>query len=74
VASPGAHRVYLMTAPINLVKVFSVTKAKERQSIGERVTDWIAANPGARIVKTVVSLSSDREFHCFSIILFCSVT
>jgi len=63
-----------MTAPINLVKVFSVTKAKERQSIGERVTDWIAANPGARIVKTVVSLSSDREFHCFSIILFCSVT
>jgi hypothetical protein len=59
---------------INLVKVFSATKAKERQFIGERVTDWIAANPTVHILKTVVALSSDRTFHCFSIVLFCSIT
>jgi hypothetical protein len=61
-----------MEAPINLVKVFSVTKAREREAIGGRVTDWIAANPSVRIVNTVVELSSDLKFHCFSIILFCS--
>ena len=76
-ASPGA-RTYAgpegMEAPINFVKVFSVTKAQDRQAIGEKVTAWIAGNPDARVVKTVVALSSDMKFHCFSIVLFCSVT
>jgi hypothetical protein len=62
-----------MDAQINLVKVFSVTKAKDRQSVGDQVTGWIAANPTVRVLKTVVALSSDRTFHCYSIILFCSV-
>ncbi|HXU07307.1 MAG TPA: hypothetical protein VN903_40425 [Polyangia bacterium] len=61
-----------MDARINLVKVFSVTKVKEREAIGEQVTAWIAANPAVQIVKTVVTLSSDEKFHCFSIVLFCS--
>jgi len=60
-----------MEPPINRVKVFSVTKAKERELIGERVTEWIAANPAVRIVKTVVALSSDQKFHCYSIVLLC---
>ena len=60
-----------MTSPINLVKVFSTTKARGREEIGERVTNWIAANPSVHILKTVVSLTSDRKFHCFSIVLFC---
>jgi hypothetical protein len=59
---------------INLVKVFSATKAKDRQLIGDKVTEWIAANPAVHIVKTVVALSSDMEFHCLSIVLFCSVS
>ena len=61
-----------MEEPINLVKVFSTTKAKDRQAIGEQVTDWITANPTVRIVKTVVAQSSDVKFHCFSIVLVCS--
>jgi hypothetical protein len=60
-----------MDARINLVKVFSATKLKDRESIGERVTNWIAANPSARVVKTFVALSSDDRFHCFSIVLLC---
>jgi hypothetical protein len=62
-----------MEAPINLVKVFSVTKAEDRRLIGEKVTAWIAANPDARVVKTVVALTSDMKFHCFSIVLFCAM-
>ena len=61
-----------MEAPINLVKVFSVTKARERDAIGDRVIGWIAANPTVRIVNTVVALSSDQKFHCYSIVLLCS--
>jgi hypothetical protein len=60
-----------MTAPINLVKVFSTTKARGREEIGERVTNWLAANPSVHILKTVVALTSDLRFHCFSIVLFC---
>ena len=56
---------------IDLVKVFSATKMRERESLGELVTRWITANSRARIVKTVVLQSSDEEFHCLSIVLFC---
>jgi hypothetical protein len=52
------------------VKVFSATKAKDREMLGDRITTWIRANPATRIVDKIVSLSSDREFHCLSIVVF----
>ena len=58
---------------INLIKVFSVTKARERQDLGERVTAWIEANPQVNIVNTVVAQSSDQSYHCLSMILLCAV-
>ena len=54
----------------NAVKVFSATLAKQRESLGERVTDWIRSNPDAEIVDKIVTQSSDAEFHCLSITLF----
>lgn len=61
-----------MQPTINLVKVFSATKARDREDIGDRVSAWIAANPGVEIVQTVVAQSSDRSFHCLSLILICA--
>jgi len=61
-----------MQPRINLVKVFSATKARDREDIGDRVNAWIAANPGVEIVQTVVVQSSDRSFHCLSLVLICS--
>jgi hypothetical protein len=61
-----------MDARITRVKVFSVTKARDREVIGDQVTGWITANPEVRVVKTVVSLTSDAKFHCFSVVLFCA--
>jgi len=55
---------------IDGVKVFTATRAKDRAYLGDDVTDWIAANPGIRIVDKVVSQSSDAEFHCLSITFF----
>lgn len=52
------------------VKVFSATKAKEREELGESVTRWLRSNADLDVVERVVAQSSDSEFHCLCIILF----
>lgn len=52
------------------VRVFSATKAKEREGLGDEVTKWIRANPDAEIIDKIVTQSSDSEFHCLTITLF----
>ncbi|MFN0061229.1 MAG: hypothetical protein ACKVPX_01740 [Myxococcaceae bacterium] len=52
------------------VKVFSATKAREREELGENVTRWLRNNPDLEIVDKVVRQSSDNEFHCYSLLLF----
>jgi hypothetical protein len=51
-------------------KVFSATKAKEREELGTHVTRWLKDNPQVKIKDTVVRQSSDNEFHCLTIVLF----
>jgi hypothetical protein len=51
------------------LKVFAATKAKDREVLGETVTDWIARHPNYEIVDKIVLQSSDAEFHCLSITL-----
>ena len=53
------------------VKVFSATKAKDRELLGEVITEWIRVNGGnVDIVDKIVTQSSDSEFHCLTITLF----
>ena len=52
------------------IKVFSATKARERDSLGERATAWIRQYEHITIVDKKVRQSSDAEFHCLSILLF----
>jgi len=52
------------------VKVFSATKAREREELGDHVTRWISNNPNAKIIDKIVTQSSDREFHCLTITIF----
>jgi hypothetical protein len=54
----------------NGVKVFSATMYQHRAALGDRVTEWLAANQHIRIVDSIVLQSSDSEFHCLSITLF----
>lgn len=54
----------------NAAKVFSATKAREREDLGEVITRWIRANPQVQIVEKVVTQSSDNEFHCLTITVF----
>lgn len=52
------------------VKVFTATRAKDREELGEAITRWLGDNPAVEVVDKVVTQSSDREFHCLSITLF----
>ena len=52
------------------VKVFSATKAKERDELSENITRWLKSNADLEIVDAVVRQSSDNEFHCYSMLLF----
>jgi hypothetical protein len=55
------------------VKVFSATKAKEREELGEHVTRWLRDHKDHRVVDKIVTQSSDREFHCLTITIFYSL-
>jgi len=54
----------------NGMKVFSATKVRERQALGERVTEWLKDHPGIEIVDKIVTQSSDQAFHCLTVSLF----
>lgn len=65
--SPTPEMVELQ---INVVKVFSATKAFGRDRLGEQVTAWLSAHPTFTVLRTAVRLSSDSSFHCLSIVVF----
>ncbi len=52
------------------VKVFSTTLARDRDAMGDQITRWLQENRQLEVVDKVVTQSSDKEFHCLSIILF----
>lgn len=54
----------------NGVKVFSATMVRDREQLGEKVTDWIRAHPDFVIDDVVVTQSSDEQFHCIAITVF----
>ncbi len=51
-------------------KVFSATKAREREELGETVTYWIRQHPELQIINKKITQSSDSEFHCLTVTVF----
>mgnify|MGYP006921607688 CR=1 FL=1 len=52
------------------VEVFSATKASDRERLGAEVTEFIRESQ-CEVVDKIVTQSSDNEFHCVTITLFC---
>ena len=52
------------------VKVFSTTLARDREVMGEKITNWLKENPNNEIIDKEVTQSSDKEFHCLTVTLF----
>jgi len=69
-SSSGASVEGAKALDITGVKVFSATKARDREALGEFITDWIRNHPDYEIVDKIVTQSSDTEFHCLTITLF----
>jgi hypothetical protein len=57
-------------AKFNGVKVFSATMFADRDRLGDRVTEWIAANGHLKVTEMIVTQSSDAAFHCLAITVF----
>jgi hypothetical protein len=56
--------------PFTGLKIFSTTLMRDREVMGERISQWLKDNPDLEIVERVVRQSSDKEFHCLTIALF----
>lgn len=54
----------------NGVKIFSATMFADRAQLGDKVTAWIAENPGIVLTEMIVTQSSDASFHCIAISVF----
>lgn len=53
------------------VKVFSATKQKDRDELGETATRWLNDRKDTiEIIDKTVTQSSDNEYHCLTIIIF----
>ena len=46
---------------------------RDRDVLGDRVSQWRADNPQLEIVDVVVTQSSDESFHCLAITVFYAV-
>jgi hypothetical protein len=54
----------------NGVKVFAATMFRDREGLGERVTQWLAEHSELDVVDMKVTQSSDAAFHCITISVF----
>jgi hypothetical protein len=55
------------------VKVFSATKAEEREQLGSQITEWMRANKCC-ISDIEFRQSSDSGFHCLSATVFAAAS
>lgn len=53
-----------------VVKVFSATMARERERLGETVTEWLTKNPEVAVDEIRTMQSSDQSFHCCTFVIF----
>ena len=53
------------------IQVFSATKQRDRDDLGNAATRWITENrERIEIVDKTITQSSDNEYHCLTITLF----
>ena len=54
----------------DVVKVFSATKAADRETLGAKATAWLADHPDLNVERAIVAQSSDASFHCLTMVFF----
>ena len=54
----------------NGIQVFTATRQRERETLGENATRWLRDQSNIEVVDWQVTQSSDNEYHCLSITLF----
>ena len=52
------------------IKIFSATRAAEREKLGEKMEGWSRVNQHLDVVEARVLQSSDNAYHCLTIAVF----
>lgn len=68
--SSDGHVVLRPGVAFNGVKIFSATMFADRESLGDKVTEWLATHPRCEVTEFVVTQSSDASFHCLALTIF----
>ena len=66
----GRGQLAVASNHFNGVKVFSATMVADREQLGEKISEWLVANPRIEPRDAVVTQSSDEAFHCLAITIF----
>jgi hypothetical protein len=66
----NSHEQQQTMDSIVAIKVFTATRAADREALGGKLTGWLEAHPEFKVLKATVRQSSDASFHCLSIVLF----
>lgn len=66
----GGRAVFRPGVPFNGVKIFSATLFADRDSLGEKVSYWLAQHPGAKVTEIIQTQSSDSAYHCLTLTVF----
>lgn len=62
--------VFRPDVPFTGVKIFSATLFADRDSLGEKVSAWLARNPSAQVTEIIQTQSSDSAYHCLTLTVF----
>lgn len=65
-----SRALHTKTGLLTGVKVFTATRPADRLALGDQVTEWLARHRDYELSETIVTQSSDSEYHCLSITLF----
>jgi len=70
VAPPETGEETRYMTQFDAMKVFSTTLQRDRDVMGERISQWLKDHPELTPVETQVTQTSDREYHCLTVTLF----
>lgn len=57
-------------SPFDGVQMFTASKPRDRDQLGETISAWMSRNRHLEIVDWVITQSSDNAFHCVTMSLF----
>lgn len=66
-SAEAQEEAQVMKFPV--VKTFSATQSRDRDRLGDEVTEWLRENENVVVEEIRTHQSSDQSFHCLSVVV-----